>query len=124
MAEIRPSPRLARNAVLAALAVLATTAAVTAGAVRPGAGEQTCPGGQDWVVAEPVGVAVAGYEPATPPDAAALPDAAAPRETGTADTVTADTVTQAAAAAQQPTMAGCLNTDLLDPTPVTGDGRG
>src|SRR5947199_7374720 len=107
MARPGHSPHLARNAVLAAVAVLGTTAAVTATAVRPGAGGQECPGGEDWVVAEPVGVTVAEYgvaadaDPATLPGIGTLPGAWSPV-----------------------VLAGCVDTDLLHPMPVTGDGRG
>jgi hypothetical protein len=110
MAESGRSPHLARNAVLAALAVLGTTAAVTVTAVRPGAGEQVCPAGEDWVVAQPLGLAMAGYGRGTP-DAPPLPDAA--------------TLPGTAAGATSPlVLAGCVDIDLLHPMPLTGDGRG
>jgi hypothetical protein len=135
MAESGRSPRLARNAVLAGLAVLGTTAAVTVTAVRPGAGEQACPGGEDWVIAQPLGLAMAGYgaggAPYAPtlPEAATLPDAAGPPRPGTLPGTGSlpgnGTLPGAEAGGVSPlVLAGCVDTDLLHPMPVTGDGRG
>ena len=95
MAPHSGSPHLARNAVLAVLAVLGTTAAVTAGAA--GAGRDSCPGGEDWVVAQPVVVALAGYGVSS--------------TTGGADTAPV-------------VLTGCVDTERLHPVPGAGDGRG
>jgi hypothetical protein len=106
MARPGRSPHLARNSVLAAIAVLGTTAAMTVTAVRSGGGDRDCPGGEAWVVAQPVGVAVAGYGaagagPGGLPAIGSLPGAWSRVE-----------------------LAGCVDTDLLHPLPLTGDGRG
>jgi hypothetical protein len=106
MAEIRRSPRLARNTALAALAVLGTTALVTLTAVRPGADAQSCPGGEAWVVAEPAELSMIDYDAKPMESATALP-AGGP-----------------SAAAAAVVLSGCVDTDRLHPAPVTGDGRG
>lgn len=132
MPEIRSAPRLARNFALATAAVLLTAAVLTLAVLQPGSHPQACPGGEDWIVAEPAGVAMADYgSAATPgtvspgtvsPGAAAGAGGTAARTPGTtsAGTTSAD----ATAAAGVLLLAGCLDTDRLHPIPASTDGRG
>jgi len=122
MADTGRSPHLARNAALAALVILGSTAAVTAGAVRPGARTESCPGGEDWVVAQPVGV--------TMPTAHGNRGApAAPGALGGSRLAPTRSAAPPAGGRAQPvaaplTLAGCVDTERLDPMPAGGDGRG
>jgi hypothetical protein len=142
MAETGRSPHLARNAALAALVVFGSAAAVTAGAVRPGAHTESCPGGEDWVVAQPVDVPMAGYGPGTrprvpgPPGSAASPPERAipgiPADPGAlggsirtpARSAAPPAGGSAQTAAAPLTLAGCVETERLHPMPAGGDGRG
>jgi hypothetical protein len=123
MPEIRSAPRLARNAVLATAAVLLTAAVLTLAVVRPGTRPEACPSGEDWVVAQPIGVAMADYQtPATSPTAK--------RGTGNPAAGAAGTATGSSAAgaategAGAVLLAGCVDTDRLHPVPLSTDGRG
>lgn len=127
MSEIRSAPRLARNAVLAAAAVLLTAAVLTLAVVRPGTRPQACPTGEDWVVAGPAGVAMAGYE--TPAEASAAAKSAtgttARPNTGNPAAGAAGTATDATPASTGGLiLAGCVDTDRLHPVPISTDGRG
>jgi hypothetical protein len=120
MADTGRSQHLARNAALAALVIFGSTAAVTAGAVQPGARSESCPDGEDWVVARPVEVTVTR----------AHSDRGAPADAGTASsrTPTRSAASPAGGSAQTAaaplTLAGCVDTARLSPVPVGGDGRG
>jgi hypothetical protein len=148
MADTGRSPHLARNAALAALVILGSTAAVTAGAVRPGARTESCPGGEDWVVTQPVDATMTGYGPGTRPGAPAAPGSpnspGSPASPGKRATAGAPahpgalggsrrTPTRSAAppvggsaqvVATPLTLAGCVNTERLHPLPAGNDGRG
>jgi hypothetical protein len=120
MTDTGRSPRLARNAALAALVILGSSAAVTAGAVRPGTGTEGCPVGEDWVIAQPVEATMAesggnhGADPGPPGGSARTPTRpAAPPGVGSAQAVAAPL-----------TLAGCVDTERLHPVPASGDGRG
>jgi hypothetical protein len=129
MPEIEHAPRLARNVALAAIAVLATTAVLTLVVLRPGSHPRACPGGEEWIVAEPAGIAMAGYESTAPAStsattgssAAATGSTAGGAAGGAAGTATA---TDPAAAVAAPLLAGCVDTGRLHPVPLSTDGRG
>src|SRR5215468_6839600 len=122
MADTGRSPHLARNAALAALVIFGSTAAVTAGVVRPSARTESCPGGADWVVAQPVEVTMtrahgnrgAAADPGTLSGPWRAPTrSAAPAAGGSAQAVAAPL-----------TLAGCVGTERLHPIPAGDDGRG
>jgi len=131
MADTGRSPRLARNAALAALVILGSTAAVTAGAVRPSTGTESCPGGEDWVIAQPVEATLAGTHGNNGANAGA-PDGRVPGGPGTpggsartpSKPATPPAVGSAQAVAAPLTLAGCVDTERLHPVPASGDGRG
>lgn len=93
-------PRLARNVVLAGLAVLATAAAVIVAASPTGPVAETCPAGQHWVEAQPVGVLLTQYGLAS----------------STQPVTTAEPTNLR--------LAGCVDIDRLHPLPIPIDGRG
>jgi hypothetical protein len=139
MADTGRSPHLARNAALAALVILASTAAVTAGAVRPGARTESCPGGEDWVVTQPVDATMTGYgldtrasAPGSPASPGKRATAGAPAHSGalggsrrTPARSAAPLVGGSAQVVATPlTLAGCVNTERLHPLPAGNDGRG
>jgi hypothetical protein len=126
MANTGRSPRLARNAALAALVILGSTAAVTASAVRPGTGTEDCPGGEDWVIAQPVEATMAGAhgDHRTDPGVPGGSSTSGGSARTPARPATPPAVGSARAVAAPLTLAGCVDTERLHPMPASGDGRG
>jgi hypothetical protein len=129
MPDIRRAPRLARNLALATAAVLVTAAVLTIAVLRPGSHTQTCPGGEDWVIAEPaVALAGAGYQSPAPKAAATAPVPRGTTPRGSADAAGGaaggTTATSDSATGNPLLLAGCVDTDRLRPVPLSTDGRG
>jgi hypothetical protein len=130
MPEIPSAPRLARNTALAAAAVLLTAAALTLAVLKPGGHPQACPSGEEWIIAAPVGVAMANYDTAGNPAAGAAGTATTPGTATASGTAPSSAIGEpvdgvgADPAADVLLLAGCIDTDRLHPIPVSTDGRG